>query len=100
MVSLPARLAVELDLFLVACAAPEGPLLHAALGAVTTLIATALIATLGEDVLRADTSRNSVLHLRVFLSCEAEVELPDLFTVTVAFAALSDGTQDIGGAEL
>ena len=99
MVSLPAHLAVELVLFLIACAAHERPLLHAALGAVDIIIALALVATLGEGLLRADASRSSIPHPRVLLSCEAEVELPDLLTVTVAFAALSDGSQYIGSAE-
>ena len=99
LVSLPARLAVELVLALVACAAHERPLLHTALGAVDIIIALALVATLGEGLLRADTSRNSIPHPRVLLSCEAEVEPPDLLIVTVAFAALSDGTQGIGSTE-
>ena len=98
-VSLPARLAVKLGLFLVACATQERLLLHTAFWAIEILITSALLAALGEGLFRADTSRNSVPHPRVLLSCETEVELPDLLIVTVAFAALSDGTQDIGSAE-
>ena len=88
MVSLPARLAVKLDLFLVACAAPEHLLLHTAFWAVDILITFALLAALGEHVLGADTPRNSILHPRVFLSCEAEEELLDLRIVFVTLTAL------------
>ena len=49
-VSLPARLAVKLDLFLVACAAQERLLLHTAFGTVAILITSALLAALGEHI--------------------------------------------------
>ena len=74
-VSLPARLAVKLGLFLVACATQEYFLLHTAFWAVEILITSALLAALGEHILGADTPRNSILNHRIFLSCEPEVEL-------------------------
>ena len=89
-VSLPARLAVKLDLFLVACVAPERLLLHTTFGAVDILIAFALLAALGEHTLGADTPRNSIPNPRVFLSYEPEEELLDLRVVFVTLVALPD----------
>ena len=99
-VSLPARLAVEPGLFFVTRMAPERPLLHTTFGTVEILVASALLAAFEEGLFRANTSRSSISHPRVFLSCEAEVELPDRFVAIMAFTAFSYGTQDIGSAEL
>ena len=97
-VSLPARLAVELDLFLVACATPELFLLHTTFGAVNIFITSTLLAALGEHVLGADTPRDSIPNSRVFLSCEPEEELLDFFVVFVTLAALPASTSSSAGS--